>query len=71
MDGRKLPDPGYDDDGDGDGGYKQDRDVVVDEDGGDGGWEDGREGKKGGRRLLDPGASDQRTTPPLRAYTPA
>ena len=36
MDGRKLPDPGYDDDGDGDGGYKQDRDVVVDEDGGDG-----------------------------------
>ena len=54
-----------------DGVYKQDRDVVVDEDGGDGGWEDGREGKKGGRRLLDPGASDQRTTPPLRAYTPA
>ena len=23
MDGRKLPDPGYDDDGDGDGGYKK------------------------------------------------
>ena len=34
-------------------------------------WEDGREGKNGGRRLLDPGASDQRTTPPLPAYTPA
>ena len=51
MDGRKLPDPGYDDD-DGDGGYKQDRDVVVDGDGDDGvGRMGGRVRKEGGGSL--------------------
>ena len=71
MDGRKLPDPGYDDDGDGDGGYKQDRDVVVDDDGGAGVVRMGGRVRKEGGGSLTLVPVIKGPLPPLRAYTPA
>ena len=71
MDGRKLPDPAYDDDGDGDGGSNKTvmlsltRMVVM------------VDGRMGGRVRKEGGGSltlvpvIKGPLPPLRAYTPA
>ena len=48
MDGRRPLDPEDDDDDGADGGYEQYRDVVVDEDGGDGVGRMGGRVRKGG-----------------------